>query len=39
MPEENEPMFARDESNPIEADAVIIDEASMIDIIIMNSLL
>jgi exodeoxyribonuclease V alpha subunit len=39
IPEENEPMFARDESNPIEADAVIIDEASMIDIIIMNSLL
>lgn len=39
MPDEDEPMFARDESNPIEADAVIIDEASMVDIIIMNSLL
>lgn len=39
IPDEDEPMFARDESNPIEADAVIIDEASMVDIIIMNSLL
>ena len=39
MPQEEAPLFARDESNPIEADAVIIDEASMVDIIIMNSLL
>lgn len=39
MPGENGPMFAVDESNPIEADAIIIDEASMVDIILMNSLL
>lgn len=33
------PSFNRDESNPLEADAVIIDEASMIDIVLMDSLL
>ncbi|MBQ2558625.1 MAG: ATP-dependent RecD-like DNA helicase [Lachnospiraceae bacterium] len=31
--------FARDASNPLEADAVIIDEASMVDMFLMNSLL
>jgi exodeoxyribonuclease V alpha subunit len=30
--------FDRDEDNPIEADIIIIDEASMIDILLMNSL-
>lgn len=39
IPGESGPMFAVDESNPIEADVIIIDEASMIDIILMNSLL
>lgn len=39
IPDENGPMFAMDESNPIEADAIIIDEASMVDILLMNSLL
>lgn len=31
--------FNRDEESPIEADVIIIDEASMIDILLMNSLL
>ncbi|MCL1987199.1 MAG: ATP-dependent RecD-like DNA helicase [Firmicutes bacterium] len=31
--------FQRDEDNPIETDVLIIDEASMIDIFLMNSLL
>ncbi len=31
--------FERNESNPLEADAIIIDEMSMVDIILMNSLL
>ena len=31
--------FIRDESSPLECDVVIIDEASMIDIMLMNSLL
>lgn len=31
--------FGKDEGAPIEADAVIVDEMSMVDIIIMNSLL
>lgn len=39
MPGDNSPVFAKDECNPIEADAIIIDEASMVDIILMNSLL
>ena len=30
--------FARNEQNPLEADAVVIDEASMIDISLMNAL-
>lgn len=38
--EESENMFfGKDEGAPIEADAIIIDEMSMVDIIIMNSLL
>lgn len=32
-------VFLKDDSDPIEADAVIVDEASMIDIILMNNLL
>jgi len=31
--------FSRNEQNPLDADAVIMDEASMIDIVIMSSLL
>ena len=31
--------FAHDQSNPLEADAVILDEASMVDIILMKALL
>ena len=31
--------FARNEENPIEADVIIIDETSMVDIFLMNSLL
>lgn len=31
--------FGRDSSNPIEADALIVDEASMIDILLMEALL
>ena len=31
--------FGRDESNPLEADAIIIDEMSMVDLPLMNSLL
>ena len=31
--------FARDEDNPIDADVIVIDEASMIDIVLMNALL
>ena len=33
------PSFNRDEENPLEADAIILDEASMIDIVLLNSLL
>lgn len=36
---EEELGFTRDEESPIEADLVIIDEASMIDILLMNNLL
>lgn len=39
IPGEDGPVFAVDESNPIEADAIIIDEASMVDILLMNNLL
>ncbi len=31
--------FARDEGNPLEADLIIVDEASMLDILLMDSLL
>lgn len=31
--------FARDEDNPLDADVIVIDEASMIDIVLMNALL
>ena len=37
--DEKELFFQRNESNPIEADVVIIDEMSMVDIILMNHLL
>lgn len=33
------PSFSRDVENPLEVDAVIVDEASMIDIVLMDSLL
>jgi exodeoxyribonuclease V alpha subunit len=33
------PYFARNEENPLEADVIIVDEASMIDITIMGALL
>lgn len=36
---EEEMAFGRDEENPIDGDLIIIDEASMIDILLMNSLL
>lgn len=39
IPSESGPVFARDEGNPLEADVVIIDETSMVDIILMNSLM
>ena len=43
MPEEegefHRGMFARNEDNPLEADVVIIDEMSMVDIYLMNALL
>lgn len=37
--DEESMVFLKDDSDPLEADAVIIDEASMIDILLMNSLL
>ncbi|SHJ16227.1 exodeoxyribonuclease V alpha subunit [Clostridium cavendishii DSM 21758] len=37
--DEEESVFAKNESTPLEADVVIIDEASMIDINLMNTLL
>jgi exodeoxyribonuclease V alpha subunit len=33
------PSFSKDEANPLEVDAIIVDESSMIDILLMNSLL
>jgi exodeoxyribonuclease V alpha subunit len=36
---ENELSFARNESNPLDTDVIIIDEMSMVDIILMNHLL
>jgi len=37
--DESEPLFQRNEENPVEADVIIIDEMSMVDILIMNHLL
>lgn len=37
--DENELLFQRNEENPVEADVIIIDEMSMVDILIMNHLL
>ncbi|MEG0332781.1 MAG: ATP-dependent RecD-like DNA helicase [Clostridium sp.] len=37
--EEDRSSFAKDEDDTIEADVIIVDEASMIDIMLMNSLL
>ncbi|MDT8715573.1 ATP-dependent RecD-like DNA helicase [Clostridium sp. 19966] len=37
--EEDDMTFMRDEDSPLECDVLIIDEASMIDILLMNSLL
>lgn len=37
--DEESSYFYRDESSPLECDVVIVDEASMIDIVLMNSLL
>jgi exodeoxyribonuclease V alpha subunit len=37
--DDDSPFFTRDESNPLEADALIVDESSMIDVLLMNSLL
>lgn len=36
---EGAPLFARNERNPLDADVIIIDEASMIDILLMHYLL
>lgn len=36
---EGAPLFARNERNPLDADVVIIDEASMIDLLLMHYLL
>ncbi|MDO4287978.1 MAG: ATP-dependent RecD-like DNA helicase [Eubacterium sp.] len=33
------PSFSRDEENPLETDAIIVDESSMIDIVLLNSML
>ncbi|CDF57344.1 ATP-dependent RecD-like DNA helicase [Thermobrachium celere] len=39
MPESEIPVFTKDEYDPIEAHAIIIDEASMVDVLLMHSLL
>jgi len=39
LDEDGTHMFEHDESNPLNADVVIVDESSMIDILLMNSLL
>lgn len=39
MEENTEPVFLKNESNPLDADAVIIDEVSMVDVLLMNHLL
>ena len=38
-PHTGEMLFARDEENPLKADAVIVDEMSMVDVQLMHSLL
>ena len=35
----NRQMFNRNEENPLEADVIIVDEMSMVDITLMNALL
>lgn len=37
--EEDESVYSRDEDNPIDADVIIVDEASMIDLFLMRALL
>lgn len=37
--DDQESVFSKDETDPIETDIIIIDEASMIDVILMNNLL
>lgn len=37
--DDDERTFARDDSNPIDADVIIVDEMSMVDILLLNSLL
>ncbi len=39
MGESEEQVFQRDESNPLDADVIIIDEMSMVDILLFNNLL
>lgn len=39
MDDDEVQQFSRDENNPIEASCVIVDEMSMVDILLMNSLL
>ena len=39
MGDENEQVFMRTEANPVEADVIIIDEVSMVDVLLMNHLL
>ena len=39
LDEDGKPMFEHDEFNQLEADALIVDEASMIDILLMDALL
>ena len=38
-PHSGEMYFVRDESNPLKADAVIVDEMSMVDVLLLDSLL
>ncbi len=37
--EADAPVFARNEKNPLDADAVVVDEASMVDVLLFESLL
>lgn len=37
--EDEESIFSKDEDSPLECDVIVIDEASMIDVVLMNSLL